>query len=98
VTKVLYIEHDDDNRYMLKMRLERAADFEVILSDNTENGYKLAATATRARTFERVVLETSSVEDESWRGRLHRGSRLLPLGIRAHRTCTIRSTNCRERS
>jgi len=23
VTKVLYIEHDDDNRYMLKMRLER---------------------------------------------------------------------------
>jgi hypothetical protein len=30
VTKVLYIEHDDDNRYMLKMRLERADDFEVI--------------------------------------------------------------------
>ena len=44
MTKVLYIEHDDDNRYMLKMRLERAADFEVILSDNTENGCKLAAT------------------------------------------------------
>jgi hypothetical protein len=25
VTKVLYIEHDDDNLYMLKMRLERTA-------------------------------------------------------------------------
>jgi CheY-like chemotaxis protein len=44
VTKVLYIEHDDDNRYMLKMRLERADAFEVIVSDNTEQGYKLAVT------------------------------------------------------
>jgi two-component system, cell cycle response regulator DivK len=44
VTKVLYIEHDDDNRYMLKMRLERADDFEVIVSDNCEQGSKLALT------------------------------------------------------
>jgi len=44
VTKVLYIEHDDDNRYMLKMRLERVDDFEVIVSDNSEQGYRLAAT------------------------------------------------------
>jgi hypothetical protein len=26
MTKVLYIEHDDDNLYMLKMRLERVGD------------------------------------------------------------------------
>jgi len=44
MTKVLYIEHDDDNRYILKMRLERADDFEVIVSDNSEQGYRLAAT------------------------------------------------------
>jgi two-component system, cell cycle response regulator DivK len=44
VTKLLYIEHDDDNRYMLKMRLERANDFEVVVSDNIDQGYKLAAT------------------------------------------------------
>ena len=44
MTKVLYIEHDDDNRYMLKMRLERADDFEVIVSDNSEQGYTLAVT------------------------------------------------------
>ena len=44
MTKVLYIEHDDDNRYMLKMRLERVDDFEVIVSDNSEQGYRLAAT------------------------------------------------------
>ena len=30
MTKVLYIEHDDDNLYMLKMRLERVGDFEVL--------------------------------------------------------------------
>jgi hypothetical protein len=28
-TKVLYVEHDDDNLYMLKRRLERCNDFEV---------------------------------------------------------------------
>jgi hypothetical protein len=28
VPKVLYIEHDDDNLYMLKMRFERIEDFE----------------------------------------------------------------------
>jgi CheY-like chemotaxis protein len=44
VTKVLYVEHDDDNLYMLKMRLERGDAFKVIASDNSEQGYKLAAT------------------------------------------------------
>ena len=44
MTKVLYIEHDDDNRYMLKMRLERADDFEVIVADDGEKGYELAET------------------------------------------------------
>jgi CheY-like chemotaxis protein len=44
VIKVLYIEHDDDNLYMLKMRLERADDFEVLASDDSERGCKLAFT------------------------------------------------------
>jgi len=44
VTKVLYIEHDDDNLYMLKMRLERYGDFEVLASDDSEQGCKLAVT------------------------------------------------------
>jgi CheY-like chemotaxis protein len=42
VTKVLYIEHDDDNLYMLKTRLERIDDFEVLTSNDTEQGCKLA--------------------------------------------------------
>jgi two-component system cell cycle response regulator DivK len=44
VTKVLYIEHDDDNLYMLRMRLERVDDFEVLASDDSEQGCKLAVT------------------------------------------------------
>ena len=44
MTKVLYIEHDDDNLYMLKMRLERVGDFEVLASGQTEQGCKLALT------------------------------------------------------
>ena len=42
MTKVLYIEHDDDNLYMLKMRLERVGDFEVLAAEDSEKGCKLA--------------------------------------------------------
>jgi hypothetical protein len=42
VTRVLYVEHDDDNLYMLKMRLERVGDFEVLTSNDSEQGCKLA--------------------------------------------------------
>ena len=44
MTKVLYVEHDDDNLYMLKMRLERFDDFEVLAADDSEKGYELAVT------------------------------------------------------
>ena len=44
MTKVLYVEHDDDNLYMLKMRLERVDDFEVLAADDSEKGCKLAVT------------------------------------------------------
>jgi CheY-like chemotaxis protein len=42
VTKVLYIEHDDDNLYMLKIRLERVGDFEVLPSNDSDEGCRLA--------------------------------------------------------
>jgi CheY-like chemotaxis protein len=43
-TKVLYVEHDDDNLYMLKTRLERSGDFKVLAADESEQGCKLAVT------------------------------------------------------
>ena len=47
MTKVLYIEHDDDNLYMLKMRLVRVGGFEVLAAEDSEKGCKLAATSAR---------------------------------------------------
>jgi CheY-like chemotaxis protein len=42
--KILYVEHDNDNLYMLKRRLERSGNFEVCAAEDCERGYKLALT------------------------------------------------------
>ena len=44
VTKVLYVEDNDDNLYMLKMRLELLGDFEVLAAENGERGCEMAVT------------------------------------------------------
>jgi len=44
VTKVLYVEHNDDNLYMLKTRLELRGGFEVLAAEDSEKGCRLAAT------------------------------------------------------
>jgi two-component system, cell cycle response regulator DivK len=43
VTKVLYVEDNDDNVYMLKMRLELLGDFEVLTAEDGEKGCEMAA-------------------------------------------------------
>jgi two-component system cell cycle response regulator DivK len=43
VIKVLYVEDNDDNLYMLKMRLELLGDFEVLAAEDGEQGCKSAA-------------------------------------------------------
>ena len=43
MTKLLYVEDNDDNIYMLKMRLELLDDFEVLTAENGEKGCELAA-------------------------------------------------------
>ena len=42
MTKLLYVEDNDDNVYMLKMRLELLGDFEVLTAENGERGCELA--------------------------------------------------------
>src|SRR3977135_4657912 len=42
VIKVLYIEDNDDNVYMLKMRLELLGDFEVLAAEDGEKGCEMA--------------------------------------------------------
>src|SRR5262249_29639476 len=43
VTKVLYVEDNDDNVFMLKMRLELLGDFEVLTAEDGEKGCEMAA-------------------------------------------------------
>ena len=43
MTKVLYVEDNDDNVYMLKMRLELLGDFEVLAAEDGEKGCEVAA-------------------------------------------------------
>jgi CheY-like chemotaxis protein len=40
---VLYVEDNDDNVYMLKMRLELLGDFEVLAAEDGEKGCEMAA-------------------------------------------------------
>ena len=42
MTKVLYVEDNDDNVFMLKMRLELLGDFEVLTAEDGERGCALA--------------------------------------------------------
>lgn len=43
MNKVLYVEDNDDNVYMLKMRLELLGDFEVVAAEDGEKGCDMAA-------------------------------------------------------
>jgi CheY-like chemotaxis protein len=43
VIKVLYIEDNDDNVYMLKLRLELLDEFEVLTAEDGEKGCEMAA-------------------------------------------------------
>jgi CheY-like chemotaxis protein len=38
VTRILYVEDNDDNVYMLKLRFELLDDFEILIAENGEMG------------------------------------------------------------
>ena len=42
MTKLLYVEDNEDNVYMLKMRLELLGDFEVLSAEDGEKGCQMA--------------------------------------------------------
>jgi two-component system cell cycle response regulator DivK len=43
VTRLLYVEDNDDNVYMLKMRLELTDEYEVLVAEDGERGCDMAA-------------------------------------------------------
>src|SRR5262249_2956083 len=62
VTKVLYVEHNDDNLYMLKTRLELRGGFEVLAAEDSEKGCKLAAT----EHPDVILLDLEMPDDDRW--------------------------------
>jgi two-component system cell cycle response regulator DivK len=42
VTRILYVEDNDDNVYMLKLRFELLDDFEILIAENGETGCAVA--------------------------------------------------------
>ena len=42
MTRILYVEDNDDNVYMLKMRLELTDEFEVLVAEDGERGCEMA--------------------------------------------------------
>jgi len=45
MTRILYVEDNEDNVYMLKMRLELTDEFEVLVAEDGEKGCEMAAAA-----------------------------------------------------
>jgi len=43
VLRILYVEDNEDNAYMLKMRLELTDEFEVLVAEDGEKGCEMAA-------------------------------------------------------
>jgi CheY-like chemotaxis protein len=62
VPKVLYIEHDDDNLYMLKLRFERIDDFQVLTSNDSEQGRELAL----AERPDLILMDLEMPVDDRW--------------------------------
>jgi CheY-like chemotaxis protein len=60
--KVLYVEHNDDNLYMLKTRLELLGDFQVLAADDSEKGRNLAVT----EHPDVILMDLEMPDEDSW--------------------------------
>jgi CheY-like chemotaxis protein len=60
--KVLYVEHNDDNLYMLKTRLELLDDFQVLAADDSEKGRNLAVT----EHPDVILMDLEMPDGDSW--------------------------------
>ena len=60
--KVLYVEHNDDNLYMLKTRRELLGDFQVLAADDSEKGRNLAVT----EHPDVILMDLEMPDEDSW--------------------------------
>src|SRR5712692_1085445 len=85
MTKVLYVEDNDDNVYMLKMRLELLGEFEVVVAEDGEKGCEMAA----AERPDLILMDLEMPVVDGWeatrRLKLDPQTRAIPIvGLSAH--------------
>ena len=90
---MLYVEHNDDNLYMLKTRLELRGGFEVLAAEDSEKGCRLAAT----EHPDVILMDLEMPDDDRWRAvrRLKNDpqTRAIPIiGMSAHAMESERKT------
>jgi CheY-like chemotaxis protein len=62
VIRILYVEDNDDNVYMLKMRLELTDEFEVLVAEDGESGCAKAA----AETPDLILMDLELPTIDGW--------------------------------
>ena len=85
MTKVLYVEDNDDNVYMLKMRLELLGDFEVLAAEDGEKGCAMAL----SERPDIILMDLEMPRVDGWeatrRLKADPATRIIPiLGLSAH--------------
>jgi CheY-like chemotaxis protein len=85
VTRILYVEDNDDNVYMLKMRLELTDEFEVLVAEDGQKGCEMAA----AELPDLILMDLEMPVVDGWeaarRLKSNPATRHIPIiGLSAH--------------
>ena len=83
--RIIYVEDNEDNAYMLKMRLEFTDEFEVLVAEDGEKGCEIAA----AKRPDLILMDLEMPVVDGWEAtrRLKRNpeTRDMPvIGLSAH--------------
>src|SRR5262249_56822206 len=62
VLRILYVEDNEDNAYMLKMRLELTGEFEVLAAADGEQGCEIAA----AKRPDLILMDLDMPAGDRW--------------------------------
>jgi CheY-like chemotaxis protein len=85
VLRILYVEDNEDNAYMLKMRLELTDEFEVLVAEDGEKGCEIAA----AKRPDLILMDLEMPVVDGWEATRRLKSKLetrdMPvIGLSAH--------------
>jgi CheY-like chemotaxis protein len=85
VIRILYVEDNEDNVYMLKMRLELTDEFEVLVAEDGEKGCAMAA----AELPDLILMDLEMPVVDGWeaarRLKCNPATRHIPIiGLSAH--------------